>query len=71
MWSNNYGGDGIDFSNYVQQTTDGGYLISGFTSSFGTGEFDIWLIKTDDMGYMEWNQTIDGVSDIVDIPVER
>jgi hypothetical protein len=63
LWDQTYGGAENDYGSSVIQTTDGGYLISGSTSSFGTGKFDFWLIKTDDMGYMEWNETIDGGSD--------
>ncbi len=63
LWDQTYGGAENDYGSSVMQTTDGGYLICGSTSSFETGEFDFWLIKTDDMGYMKWNQTIDGGTD--------
>lgn len=41
----------------VQQTSDGGYKILG--SFITNGSLDIWIIKTDSKGYMEWNKTID------------
>ncbi len=53
------------FADSLLQTADKGFLLSGFTSSFGAGGNDMWLVKTDFDGTEQWNQTYGGVgSDI-------
>ncbi len=55
-----FGGDSYDKASMVQPTMDGGYIIVGSTSSFGAGNYDVWLIKTDAKGKMEWSETYGG-----------
>jgi hypothetical protein len=57
-----YGGNGYDVGNDVKQTLDGGYIITGSTSSYGQGNTDIYLLKLDSMGVKKFETTFGGVS---------
>ena len=59
-WNQTFGAGGDDKGFSVQQTADGGYIIVATTNSYGNGDYDVWLIKTDQLGNEEWNQTFGG-----------
>jgi TolB-like protein len=63
IWAKTYGGAGDDRAFSVQQTSDGGYIVAGWTESFGAGIRDILLIKTDAFGNVQWAKTYGGTGD--------
>jgi predicted secreted protein len=64
-WNKTYGGADFDVLYSLILTSDGGFALAGLTGSFGVGNVDFWLVKTDSFGYLEWNQTYGGTeSDI-------
>jgi hypothetical protein len=57
IWAKTYGGTDYDYVYSVQQTSDGGYIVAGYTASFGAGDWNIFLIKTDAKGNIQWAKT--------------
>ncbi|HDQ06260.1 MAG TPA: hypothetical protein ENN36_06030 [Candidatus Bathyarchaeota archaeon] len=57
MWSQTYGGEGTEKAYSLVETSDGAYVLAGYTYPSDTEESDVWLVKTDAHGNMVWNRT--------------
>lgn len=66
QWQKSMGGSNDDIAYSVDQTTDGGYIIGGYTSSFdgdvvgNHGNDDYWIIKLDNSGVLQWKECLGG-----------
>ena len=60
LWTKTFGGSDYNECYSVIQTSDGGFLAAGYTESYGAGEEDFWLIKTDSRGNKIWDKTFGG-----------
>jgi hypothetical protein len=59
-WNITYGGPLDDVFSDMIKSKDGGYALSGYTTSFGAGSYDFWLVKVNSTGAVQWSQTYGG-----------
>ena len=71
QWDSTFGGRSNDWAYSVQQTVDGGYILAGFTLSFGAGRNDFWLVKTNANGTKQWDSTFGGMEDDMTYSVQQ
>ena len=57
VWKKRYGGPGFDVASGLIKTANGGYLVVGFTFSYGQGQRDFWFFSIDDSGNVLWSRT--------------
>lgn len=71
LWTKTFGGAGEEEGASVKQTADGGFIIAGKTTSYGTGAEDVYLAKTDANGTQEWSKTFGGIhSDAANVVIQ-
>jgi len=59
-WQRTYGGAGADSFRAVRSTRPAGFVAAGGTGSFGAGNEDIWVVRLDDIGTVQWERTFGG-----------
>jgi len=66
QWQKCLGGTSHEIANAVQQTTDGGYIITGFSNSIdgdittNNGDYDYWIVKLNNLGSIQWQKSLGG-----------
>lgn len=65
VWVGTFGGDGVDVTWTIRQISDGGFVMGGFTDSFGAGRTDSTLARTDRFGNVVWDYCYGGTGDDV------
>jgi len=63
VWFKHYGGTLHDYGRSIQQTSDGGYIVAGFTSSYTYGKYDFGIYKLDSSGNKIWFKHYGGTED--------
>ncbi|WP_448516707.1 hypothetical protein [Pseudothermotoga sp.] len=61
VWERTFGGSYDDIAFSIQQTSDGGYIVAGYTGSFGAGSGDVYVLKLDADGNKVWEKTFGGI----------
>ena len=60
IWQKAYGGNNREYARGIEQSADGGYIVAGYTDSFGAGDYDTWVLKLDSSGGVLWEKTYGG-----------
>jgi len=71
LWIRSYGGSDVDAGQSVCVTTDGGFAVAGGTKSFGSGDYDVWLLRLDSLGDTLWTRTFGGSQIEYGVTVEQ
>ncbi|MCI0557940.1 MAG: Ig-like domain-containing protein [Nitrososphaera sp.] len=69
-WQRTYGGQGGDTARSVKPTPDGGFVVAGQTHSFSAGRSDVWVLKFDHEGNLQWQKSYGGPSNDIAHAIE-
>lgn len=61
IWGKSYGGFNNDIGKSIIQLADSGYVMAGYTNSFGSGGYDVFVVRTDKNGNLTWQKAIGGM----------
>jgi len=70
-WEKTYGGIDYDTARYLQTTSDGGYIVVGYTENWGAGGYDIWVLRLSSTGSIVWQNTYGGFDDDLGWSIEQ
>ncbi len=70
IWQHAYGGPGADYASSIARTPDDGFIVAGWTNSFGAGGQDAWLLRLNNTGGVIWQKTYGGAQEDVALSVE-
>jgi len=70
QWDKDFGGTSEDYLYSIQQTSDNGYILSGYSNSgiggdktqASWGQSDFWIVKTDSLGNIQWDKDFGGTN---------
>lgn len=71
LWQKTYGGSADEYARSIKETPDGGYIVAGYTESFGAGAMDIWVLKLDRKGNLQWEKTYGGPEPDVTYSIQK
>ena len=63
IWNRTIGGDDNNVAEFVQQTSDGGYILTGYSGTYDISDIDYWVVKIDSQGNNLWDTTYTGTTD--------
>lgn len=62
VWQKTYGGGGIEYARAAHEVSFGGYVVAGYSDSFGAGGYDFWVLRLNPDGTIAWQKTYGGTS---------
>ena len=71
LWQRSYGGQDEDAADLIYETSDGGYVVAGFTASYGAGAMDMWLLKLGADGSVQWQKSYGGHGEDEAVGIEQ